>query len=205
MKIVELLEDAYPSSQSTLEARTPFEILIATILSAQSTDAQVNRVTKELFRKYSKIESVANADIHQLESIIHSVGYYRQKARHIKVTCQMLIKEFSGKVPRTMNELLSLLGVGRKTANIVLERAFGIVEGVAVDTHVFRISRRLELSLGQTPEKVEQDLMKLLPKECWRVINRLFITFGRQTCRARNPRCDSCPIRSLCPNEQQEN
>ncbi len=200
IKIVRLLKAAYPSSHSTLEARTPAEILIATILSAQSTDAQVNRVTKELFLKYSTIESIATTDIHQLESIIHSVGYYRQKARFIKVTCQMLIKEFGGKVPRTMNELLSLLGVGRKTANIVLTRAFGLVEGIAIDTHVFRISRRLELSLGHTPEKVEQDLMKILPRQSWGVINRLFITFGRQVCQARGPRCEVCPIIFLCPS-----
>lgn len=204
MKILELLQNAYPSSQSALEARTPIELLLATILSAQSTDTQVNRVTKELFQKYSTIESIATADIHQLESIIHSVGYYRQKARYIQVTCQMLINQFGGKVPRTMNELLSLLGVGRKTANIVLTRAFGIVEGIAVDTHVFRISRRLELSLGQTPEKVEQDLMKILPRESWEVINRLFITFGRRICQARHPRCDICPIFSFCSYKQQE-
>jgi endonuclease-3 len=204
LKIVQLLEETYPESRSTLKARNPFEVLIATILSAQSTDAQVNRVTHQLFRKYRTAESFASADIHQLESDIFAVGYYRQKARYIQTTCQMLIQRFNGKVPRTMDELLSLHGVGRKTANIVLTRAFGIVEGIAVDTHVFRISRRLELTTGSTPETVEQDLMRILPPKHWAVINRLFITFGRHICKARHPRCDICPIISLCPLGQQE-
>ncbi len=202
MKIVQLLEDTYPESRSTLIASNPFELLIATILSAQSTDAQVNKVTAYLFQKYRTVESFATVAIRQLESDIFTVGYYRQKARYIQKTCQMLIHNFSGKVPRTMKELLSLHGVGRKTANIVLTRAFGAVEGIAVDTHVFRICRRLELSLGQTPDKVEQDLMKILPQENWGIVNRLFITFGRNICKARNPSCDICPILSLCPFEK---
>ena len=204
MKIVLLLEGTYPESRSTLVARNPFEILIATILSAQSTDAQVNKVTTRLFQKYRTVEHFATADIHELESDIFAVGNYRQKARYIQKTCQLLIQNFGGKVPKTMKELLSLHGVGRKTANIVLARAFGVVEGIAVDTHVFRISRRLELSHGQTPEKVEQDLMRILPPEKWGIINQLFITLGRRICKARYPICDSCPIFSQCPYPKQE-
>jgi endonuclease-3 len=204
LQIVQLLEETYPESRPTLTARNPFEVLIATILSAQSTDAQVNRVTQQLFRKYRTPESFAAADLHQLELDIFAVGYYRQKARYIQTTCQMLIQQFDRKVPRTMDELLSLHGVGRKTANIVLTRAFGIVEGIAVDTHVFRISRRLELTAGSTPEKVEQDLMKIFPKQQWSIINQLFITFGRHICQARDPRCNICPIFSLCPYGQRQ-
>ncbi|MFX1473955.1 MAG: endonuclease III [Promethearchaeota archaeon] len=205
MQIVQLLKETYPESHVTLKARNPFEVLVATILSAQSTDAQVNRVTQTLFRKYRNAESFATTDLHQLELDIFAVGYYRQKARYIQTTCQMLIQQFDGKVPRTMDELLSLHGVGRKTANIVLTRAFGIVEGIAVDTHVFRISRRLELTAGSTPEKVEQDLMKILPKQLWGIINQLFITFGRHICQARDPQCNICPIVSLCPYGQRQN
>jgi endonuclease-3 len=174
-------------------------LLVATILSAQSTDAQVNRVTRRLFRKYRRLQDFAKADLEQLQRDIFEVGYYRQKARFVQAACRMLIDQFNGKVPHTMEELLQLPGVGRKTANIVLSRAFGVVEGIAVDTHVFRIARRLNLSAGRTPEKVERDLMDRLPRGSWSRINHLFITHGRQLCLARNPKCDLCPLKSLCP------
>lgn len=198
-RIVYLLERAYPEKDTTLLAKSPLQLLVATILSAQSTDAQVNRVTRQLFRKYRSLQDFANADLEQFQQDIFEVGYYRQKAKYVLAACQMLIEQFRGKVPRTMGELLQLPGVGRKTANIVLSRAFGIVEGIAVDTHVFRVSRRLNLSTGRTPAQVERDLMERLPREGWSHINQLFITHGRRLCLARGPKCDICPVKSLCP------
>jgi endonuclease-3 len=197
--IVDLLESAYPEKSTTLLAKSPLQLLVATILSAQSTDAQVNRVTRQLFRKYRSVQDFAGADLEQLQHDIFEVGYYRQKARFVQAACRKLLDQFNGKVPRTMEELLQLPGVGRKTANIVLSRAFGVVEGIAVDTHVFRIARRLDLSIGRTPEQVERDLMERLPQDTWSRINQLFITHGRRLCLARHPKCDLCPLKSLCP------
>ena len=173
LHIIELLEEHYPQEPLTLKARSPLQYLIATMLSAQSTDVQVNKVTKELFKKYHTPEDYAFADTLQLQQDIFQVGYYRQKTKHVQATCRMIIEKFNGKVPQTMEELVQLPGVGRKTANIILNRAFGIVEGIAVDTHVFRISRRLGLSEGKNPVKVEKDLMDLLPHERWNRINLL--------------------------------
>lgn len=172
---------------------------MATILSAQSTDIQVNRVTSKLFQKYRNAKDFATADLSQLQQDIYAVGYYRQKARFIQNACQMIIEVFDGKVPHTMEELLQLPGVGRKTANIVLNRVFGVVVGIAVDTHVFRIAHRLGLSTGHNPLQVERDLMEKLPQETWGLINGLFITHGRHLCDARNPQCVICPLNSLCP------
>lgn len=197
---VELLEAAYADLGLTLRWENPLELLVATILSAQSTDIQVNRVTQRLFQRYHTAADYAEADLGRLEEEIRGVGYHRQKARHIKEACRLILKEFGGEVPRTMKELLRLPGVGRKTANIVLNRAFGVVEGIAVDTHVFRVSRRLGLSSSHTPAQVEQDLMALLPKEKWGRINRLFIAHGRRICRARQPLCHICPVKKLCPS-----
>lgn len=197
-RIIEILEAYYTESHSTLSARTPLELLIATILSAQSTDIQVNRVTSKLFQKYHNAKDFATANLSHLQKEIYAVGYYRQKANFIKRTCQMIIDEFNGKVPKTMEKLLQLPGVGRKTANIVLNRAFGIVIGIAVDTHVFRIANRLGLSTGHDALQVERDLMAILPQDVWGRINSLFITHGRHICFARNPKCVICPIKSLC-------
>jgi len=197
-RIIEILEDYYPKSYSTLDARTPLELLVATTLSAQSTDIQVNRVTSKLFQKYHDAKDFAAANLSQLQMEIYAVGYYRQKASFIKHACQMIIDEFNGKVPKTMDELLQLPGVGRKTANIVLNRAFGIVIGIAVDTHVFRVAHRLGLSTGQNAQQVERDLMAILPQDVWGRINRLFIAHGRHLCVARNPKCVICPMNSIC-------
>jgi endonuclease-3 len=199
LHIIEVLEVQYPQEPLMPKARTPLQYLVATILSAQSTDVQVNKVTTELFKKYQSPEDYACADPKQLQQDIFQVGYYRQKTKHLQATCQMLIDEFNGKVPQTMEELIQLPGVGRKTANIVLNRAFGIVEGIAVDTHVFRISRRLVLSEGQNPTQVEKDLMELLPRNLWGRVNRLFISHGRTLCTARKPKCRTCPLNPLCP------
>ncbi len=198
-QIITILETQYPQEPLTLKARTPFQYLVATMLSAQSTDVQVNQVTKELFKKYHAPEDFTSASPQQLQQDIFKVGYYRQKTKHLQATCRMLIEEFNGKVPRTMEELIRLPGVGRKTANIVLNRAFGIVEGIAVDTHVFRISRRLGLSDGKNPTQVEKDLMVILPYDQWNRVNRLFIAHGRTLCVARKPKCPTCPLNILCP------
>jgi endonuclease-3 len=199
MRIITLLEAQYPQEPLTLQARSPFQYLIATILSAQSTDVQVNQVTTELFKKYRTPADFVNADPRALEQDIFKVGYYRQKTKHIQAACHMLLEEFDGTVPRTMDELLRLPGVGRKTANIILNRAFGVVEGIAVDTHVFRLSHRLGLSEGKYPNHVEKDLMDLLPHEQWNKVNRLFIAHGRTCCTARKPQCPTCPLNALCP------
>jgi len=199
LQIIELLEVHYPQEPLMPKARTPLQYLVATMLSAQSTDVQVNKVTTELFKKHRTPEDYASADPLQLQQDIFQVGYYRQKTKHLQATCRMLIEEFDGKVPHTMEELIRLPGVGRKTANIVLNRAFSIVEGIAVDTHVFRIARRLGFSEGQNPTQVEKDLIELLPRNLWGRVNRLFISHGRTLCTARNPKCRTCPLNTLCP------
>ncbi|MFW9830501.1 MAG: endonuclease III [Candidatus Thorarchaeota archaeon] len=199
LHIVELLEVHYPQEPLTLKAHSPLEYLIATMLSAQSTDVQVNKVTTQLFQKYRRIEDFAFADPLELQQDIFQVGYYRQKTKHLQAACRMLIEDFNGEVPQTMDELIRLPGVGRKTANIILTRAFGKIEGIAVDTHVFRISKRLGLSNRKTPTQVESDLMALLPKKLWNRVNRLFIAHGRTLCTARNPKCNICPLNTLCP------
>ena len=199
LQIMTILEAHYPQEPLTLRARSPFQYLIATILSAQSTDVQVNQVTAKLFKKYRTPADFVNADPVELEQDIFKVGYYRQKTKHIQAACRMLLNEFEGEVPSTMDALLRLPGVGRKTANIILNRAFGTVEGIAVDTHVFRLSRRLGLSEGKYPNHVEKDLMDLLPHEYWNRVNRLFIAHGRARCTARKPQCSKCPLNTLCP------
>jgi endonuclease-3 len=199
LHILELLEVHYPQDPLVPKARTPLQYLVATMLSAQSTDVQVNKVTTKLFKKYRTPEDYASADPLQLQQDIFQVGYYRQKTKHLQATCRLLIEEFNGKVPQTMEELIRLPGVGRKTANIVLNRAFSIVEGIAVDTHVFRITRRLGFSEGQNPTQVEKDLMELLPHNLWGQVNGLFISHGRTLCTARNPKCGICPLNTLCP------
>ncbi len=199
LQIVAILEAHYPQEPLMPKAHTPLEYLVATMLSAQSTDVQVNQVTIRLFKKYRTPEDYAFADPLELQQDIFRVGYYRQKTKHLQASCRMLIEEFNGQVPNSMEELIRLPGVGRKTANIVLNRVFGIVEGIAVDTHVFRISRRLGLSEERNPEKVERDLMELLPRKQWGRVNRLFIAHGRSLCTARNPQCFICPLNALCP------
>jgi endonuclease-3 len=199
LQIIKILEAHYPQEPLMPKARTPLEYLVATMLSAQSTDVQVNQVTNELFKKYRTPEDYAFADPLELQQDIFRVGYYRQKTSHLQRACRMLIEEFNGQVPDSMEELIRLPGVGRKTANIVLNRVFGIVEGIAVDTHVFRLSRRLGLSAESSPDKVEKDLMAVLPRKQWGRVNRLFIAHGRNLCMARNPRCDLCSLNGLCP------
>lgn len=199
-KIIKLLKEKYPNARTALHFTTPLEILIATMLSAQCTDERVNKVTRKLFRKYRKLEDYANADLKELEQDIKPTGFYKNKAKNIKNACRILIEKFDSKVPKTMNELMELPGVARKTANIVLSNAYGRMEGIAVDTHVRRLSHRLGLSESDNPKKIEQELMKITPKKEWQNISNLLILHGREVCNARKPRCEECILKDLCPS-----
>ncbi len=196
-KILKILRSTYPDVKTQLNHRSPFELLIATILSAQCTDKQVNKVTTVLFNQYNSPEDFAEMPIKRLEKLVHSTGFYRNKAKNIHNCCHALIKKHKGGVPETMAELLELPGVGRKTANVVLGAAFG-VPGVVVDTHVARISRRLGFTENKDPVKIEFDIMKIIPEKNWNDFSLQLIYFGREFCKARNPACQVCPIRDLC-------
>lgn len=196
--ILQRLDAAYPHAGCALDHRSPWELLAATILSAQCTDARVNKVTPELFRSFATIEAMASATLDQIEEKIQSTGFFHNKARSIQGAARKILSDFGGQVPRTLAELITLPGVARKTANVVLGVGFGKAEGVVVDTHVFRIARRLELTQGDTPQKVEQDLMRLLPRERWIGFSHQIIHHGRQICMARNPQCGLCTLQPLC-------
>jgi endonuclease-3 len=200
LEIIRLLEREYPDTKVALRYADPLELLIATMLSAQTTDERVNIVTRSLFKKYRKPEDYADADLNELEELIRSTGFYHNKAKNIKKTGEMLVERFSSQVPKTMEEMLELPGVARKTANIVLQNAYGVVKGVAVDTHVRRVSARLGLTQYQDPEKIEQDLMRIVPKEKWERIADLLIILGRRICTAKKPKCDICVLSKICPS-----
>ena len=199
-KIIQLLQKEYPDAKIALNFSSPLELLVATILSAQCTDERVNMVTQKLFKKYTKVEDYAKVNIEELEQDIKSTGFYHNKAKNIQNCCKLLLEKYNGNVPRTMEELLELPGVARKTANIVLYGAYGIIEGVAVDTHVRRLARRLGLTKFDNPEKIEQDLMKLLPKEKWMRFADLLIFHGRRVCNAKKPNCKGCVLSQICPS-----
>jgi endonuclease-3 len=200
LRIVELLEKEHPDARIALYYTNPLELLVATILSAQCTDARVNIVTEKLFKKYRRVEDYANADLRELEEDIKSTGFYRNKARNIKKCCQMLVEKFESQVPKTMEEMLELPGVARKTANVVLSNAYGVVEGIAVDTHVRRVARRLGLTEHEDPDKMEKDLMKIVPKNYWMRITDLLIFHGRRICTAKHPKCEACVLNQICPS-----
>jgi endonuclease-3 len=197
--IIAGLRRTYPEAHCELQFANPLELLIATILSAQCTDKMVNRVTADLFRKYRSAADYARADAAELERDIASLGFFRNKARAIRACCQQLLARHGGEVPRSLEELVALAGVGRKTANVVLGNAFGLNEGVVVDTHVARLSQRLGLTWEKQPEKIERDLMALVPREDWTLFSHWLIWHGRRRCSARKPDCEGCEIRSLCP------
>ncbi|UCG86981.1 MAG: endonuclease III [Gemmatimonadota bacterium] len=199
-QIIARLKKQYPEAQCSLTHRSPLQLLVATILSAQCTDERVNIVTKSLFRKYKTASDFANADPGVFEQEIKSTGFYRNKTRSIISMAQDLVEKHQGEVPQTMDEMVRLHGVGRKTANVVLGNAFGIDEGIVVDTHVKRISNRLALSGQKDPDKVEQELMQLVPKSDWTLWPHLLIHHGRAVCQARAPKCELCTINSLCPS-----
>ena len=198
IKIIEILKNTYPDAKCSLDFATPFEMLIAVILSAQCTDDRVNKTTPSIFSKYNTPEDFANMDVKLLEQLIHPCGFYKNKAKSIKETSSILIKQYNGKVPQTMEELMSLPGVGRKTANVVMLEAFNKPQGIAVDTHCKRIANRIGLSDENDPEKIEKDLLKIIPKEYYKDVNHILIWHGRNTCIARNPKCDLCPIKDFC-------
>lgn len=200
LKIIELLENEHPDLKIALNYTDPLELLMATILSSQCTDRRVNIVTKALFKKYRKAEDYANADLEELEEGIRPTGFYRNKARNIKKCCQILVEKFNSQVPKTMEEMVELPGVARKTANIVLSNAYDVIEGIAVDTHVRRLARRLGLSEHGNPNKIERDLMKIVPKTHWKRITDLLIFHGRRICVARKPKCGTCILNKLCPS-----
>jgi len=196
--ILKALDEAYPNVECALIHRTPWELLVATILSAQCTDVRVNMVTPELFRRFPTPQAMAKATLPQLESLIRTTGFYRNKAKSIQGAARKILSDFDGLVPQTLAELITIPGAARKTANVVLGVSFGKAEGVVVDTHVFRISRRLGLAKGDTPQKVEQELMRIIPQDRWIAFSHQLIHHGRQVCDARKPKCDRCNLEQLC-------
>jgi endonuclease-3 len=198
--IIRRLKKAYPDAHCELNHANAFELLIATILSAQSTDKQINIVTENLFRKYRGPEDFVEASQSELEKDIHSTGFFRTKAKNLKAACERIINVYGGEVPRTMDDLLTLGGVARKTANVVLGNAFGIPSGVVVDTHVARLSQRLGLTTAKDPQKIEADLMELVPKKHWIMFPHWMIFHGRRICIARKPKCRECVLGDICPS-----
>jgi endonuclease-3 len=196
--ILKGLDEAYPNAVCALTHQTPWELLVATILSAQCTDVRVNMVTPELFRRFPTPQAMAKASLPELEELIRTTGFFRNKAKSIQGAAKKIIAEFGGEVPQTLTELITIPGAARKTANVVLGVSFGKAEGVVVDTHVFRISRRLELAKGDTAEKVEQELMRVLPRDRWISFSHQVIQHGRKVCAARNPKCRECNLEPLC-------
>jgi endonuclease-3 len=198
-KIIAGLKRTYPDAHCELSHSSPIELLVATILSAQCTDKRVNIVTPALFKKYRSAADFANAVPAELENEIRSTGFFRNKAKSIMTCCRVLVEKHGGQVPRTMEELLELGGVGRKTANVILGNAFGVNDGIVVDTHVSRLARRLGLAAAANPEKIELALMKLVPREEWAIFSHRLIWHGRRRCDARKPDCPNCEVKSLCP------
>ena len=198
-KIIELLEKQYPNAKTALNYSNPLEILVATMLSAQTTDERVNKVTQTLFKKYHTPEDYVKVDIEELEQDIRSTGFYHNKARNLQNSAKLLIQKYNSQVPKTMDELVELPGVARKTANIVLYNAYGETVGIAVDTHVHRLSQRLGLTENEDQNKIEQDLMRITPKEKWMKLTDLLIFHGRQVCFARKPICQGCVLNKICP------
>jgi len=199
-RIYDLLAAEYPGAETALTHTNPFQLAVATILSAQCTDERVNKVTPELFRRFPDAEALATAPLEELEEVIHSTGFFRSKARNLAGMAKAVLEEHGGKLPRTLAELTKLPGIGRKTGNVILGNAFGIDEGVVVDTHVKRLSGRMGFTRETAPEKVEKDLMEVFPRERWTPLSHLLIFHGRATCPARKPRCGACVVAHLCPS-----
>ena len=195
---VKILKETYPDATCSLDFKTPFQMVVAVMLSAQCTDERVNKTTPKLFERCKTIQDFADIDITELESIIHPCGFYKNKAKNIKLCATQVLEKINGEVPKTMDELLTLAGVGRKSANVILLEAFGIANGIAVDTHAKRISNRIGLSHEKEPEKIEQDLLKIFPQDYLKDINHLFVWHGRNTCDSRKPRCEQCTVKNFC-------
>lgn len=197
-EFINTLKATYPDATCSLNFTTPFELVVAVMLSAQCTDERVNKTTSKLFNRCKTIEDFEAIDIHELEELIHPCGFYKNKAKNIKLCAKQILENFNGKVPNTMKELTSLAGVGRKSANVIMLEVFGIAQGIAVDTHAKRISNLIGLSKQKDPQKIEQDLLKIIPKGDLKYINHLFVWHGRNTCTARNPKCDTCCVKNFC-------
>lgn len=195
---IKILKNTYPDATCSLDFTTPFEMVVAVMLSAQCTDERVNKTTPELFKKCKTIQDFVDIDIDELERIIHPCGFYKNKAKNIKLCAKQVLENFNGNVPQNMEDLLTLAGIGRKSANVILLEAFGIAQGIAVDTHAKRISNRIGLSSEADPEKIEKDLLRIFPKENLKDINHLFVWHGRNTCDSRKPKCDNCTIKEFC-------
>lgn len=198
VNLIETLKITYPDAQCSLDFKTPFQMVVAVMLSAQCTDERVNKTTPVLFNKCKTIEDFANINIKDLEKIIHPCGFYKNKAKNIKLCAKQVLENFNGIVPNNMEDLLTLAGIGRKSANVIMLEVYGITNGVAVDTHAKRISNRLGLSNNKEPEKIEQDLIKQIPQNYLKDINHLFMWHGRNTCTARNPKCEICTVKKYC-------
>ena len=199
-QIIKILKKEYPEAKIALKFKNTWQLLVATILSAQCTDVRVNKVTPILFKKYKSISDFAKANFREFEKDIHSTGFYKNKAKSIICSAKKILSEFNGKVPNTMEGLTGLPGIGRKTANVILSSGFGIVVGIVVDTHVIRLSGRMGLTENKAPEKIEEDLMKIVHRKDWRVFSQLFILHGRKICNARKPLCSDCVIDKICPS-----
>lgn len=197
-ELIKTLKNTYPDATCSLDFETPFQLVVAVMLSAQCTDERVNKTTPALFERCKTIEDFANIDIHELEKIVHPCGFYKNKAKNIKLCAKQVLENFNGIVPQDMEDLLALAGVGRKSANVIRLEAFGIANGIAVDTHAKRISNRIGLSSQKEPEKIEQDLLKIIPKEDLKDINHLLVWHGRKTCDSRKPKCDICSVKKYC-------
>lgn len=198
INIIKILKNTYPDAKCSLNFSTPFEMLVAVCLSAQCTDDRVNKTTPYIFAKYKTPNDFVNANIDDLENLIHPCGFYKTKSRNLKAASQKIIDDFNGEVPKTMEELMTIPGVGRKSANVIMLEAFNLPQGIAVDTHCKRISNRLGLSYETDPSKIEQDLLKIFPKEYYKDINHLFIWHGRNICTSQKPKCETCPLKNYC-------
>lgn len=201
IKIIETLKKAYPDAKCSLNFSTPFELLVAVVLSAQCTDNRVNLTTPSLFSKYRTPEEIANINITELENIIHPCGFYKNKAKNIKAAAQKIVSDFNGIVPDNMEDLISLPGVGRKSANVIMLEAFNKPQGIAVDTHAKRLSNRIGFSCETDPYKIEMDLKNIIPYSYYKDVNHLFMWHGRNICTSQNPKCNTCPIAKYCVNK----
>ena len=197
-EIIKLLKECYPDATCSLDFKTPFEMLVSVMLSAQCTDERVNKTTPAIFAKYNKPEDFKDMDIKELEDLIHPCGFYKNKAKNLKACSKKLCEEFGGEVPQSMEELVNLPGVGRKSANVIMLEAFNNPQGIAVDTHCKRIANKMGLSKESDPEKIEKDLLKLFDKEDYKDVNHLLVWHGRKTCDARKPKCEICPVNKYC-------
>lgn len=202
IKVIQILKEYYPDATCSLDFKTPFQMVVAVMLSAQCTDERVNKTTPQLFEKYGTPEAISKMKLSELEKIIHPCGFYKNKAKNVKATAEMILEKFNGEVPQNMDDLMKLPGIGRKSANVVMLEAFNSPQGIAVDTHAKRISNKLGLSKNSDPDKIEQDLLKVIPKEYYYDANHLLVWHGRKTCVARSPKCNECPVYDYCKNRE---